>query len=235
MFLKQITFWIKVLGMKRLLKILVVGLVALCGCKNKNFVDVDWYIIYTKHYNERCKEFKENIEGAKNCDVVFLGDSITEGYPLHIFFNEYKVVNRGINGDTTNGVINRLDFSVYDLNPKIVYLMIGTNNYQTCMSNYEDILKGIKEHNPDTKVIVMSIIPRAGDEATAKIRENNVEIEKLAGIYGYFYVNAFTAMTVNNENLTVNNDLFVDGLHPNMDGYTILTNTFKPTIVEWLK
>ena len=221
--------------MKKRLDLLLVPFLSLTGCKKEYFYNKEVYEKYNLYYVERCEQFIKNIDNVKRCDIVFLGDSITEGYPLHIFFNEYKAVNRGINGDTTGGVIDRLEFCVYDVKPKVVYLMIGTNNYQTCLTNYEEILKGIKSHNPKTKVLLMSILPRAGEEAMEYIRQNNVEIEKFAGKYGYFYVNAFTSMTVNHEDLEVDHSLFVDGLHPNMEGYTVLTNTFKPTIVEWLE
>ena len=218
--------------MKKLLAFLVLPFLALAGCKSKKQYEYnkDYYAYYVK----RCEKFIRNVDREKDCDIVFLGDSITEGYPLDRSFGEWKFADRGINGDTTDGVINRLEFCVYDLNPKVVYLMIGTNNLTTCMNDYEEILKGIKEHCPNTKVMVMSILPRAGDEAMVLIREHNVEIEKFAVNYGYFYVNAFTSMTVNQENLMVNHALFQDGLHPNLDGYKIITDIIKPTFVEWL-
>ena len=113
--------------------------------------------------------------------------------------------------------------------------MIGTNNLYTCLDNYETILKGIKEHCSKSKVMLMSITPRWGEEFMGKICEINQEIQKYAGIYGYFYVNAFTSLTVNNENLVANDIYFVDGLHPNVEGYEVITNLIKPTIIEWLK
>ena len=69
----------------------------------------------------------------------------------------------------------------------------------------------------------------------AKIREINVEIQKYAANYGYFYANVFTPLTVNSENLIVNDELFADGLHPLTEGYRIITDVIKPTIIEWLK
>ena len=221
--------------MKRaLLGLSIVGL-TLCGCEKQYNYNREGYINSNLHYVERCDYFIGQVNKDKKCDIVFVGDSITEGYPLHLFFNEYKAINRGINGDTTGGVIDRLEFSVYDLKPKIIYLMIGTNNLYTCLDNYDIILKGIKEHCSKSKVMLMSITPRWGEELMGKIREINQEIEKYAGIYGYFYVNAFTSLTVNNENLVANDTYFVDGLHPNVEGYEVITNLIKPTIIEWLK
>ena len=52
-------------------------------------------------------------------DVVFLGDSLTDGYPLEQFYPQFKVTNRGIGGDTTFTLQNRLQTSVLDLKPKV--------------------------------------------------------------------------------------------------------------------
>ena len=224
--------------MKRIaLLALFTGLV-LTSCNKSTkeyYYNRDFYESFFPPYVKRCEKFIRRVERDKNSDIVFLGDSITEGFPIKKYFGKYKIANRGISGDYTDGVIDRLEFSVYDLNPKIVYLMIGTNNLYSCMNNYEFILSGIKEHCPNLKVLVMSITPRHGDDLMQKIREKNVEIEKLSGKYGYFYINTFTAMTLNNDNLTVNNDLFKDGLHPNSNGYKVIANTIKPTIDNWLK
>ena len=219
--------------MRHLLKLLILPCIALASCKSQK--EYKYSKDFYPYYLEKCERFVNAIEKERNCDIVFLGDSITEGYPIDKNFNEWKIVNRGINGDTTDGVINRLEFCVYDLNPKVVYLMIGTNNLATCLSNYELILQGIKTHCLETKVMVMSILPRAGDEAMEMIRQNNIKIEKFAENYGYFYVNAFTQMTVNKEELMVDHSLFQDGLHPNLDGYKVITDIIKPTFTEWLK
>lgn len=223
--------------MKKFFNFIILPFLTLTGCKSKKHYEYnkEFYESFFPHYVDRCEKFIRNVEREKDCDIVFLGDSITEGYPLDKSFRDWKFADRGISGDYTDGVIDRLEFCVYDLNPKVVYLMIGTNNLSSCTSNYEFILKGIKEHCPNTKVMVMSILPRAGDEAMEMIRQNNIKIEKFAENYGYFYVNAFTSMTVNQENLMVNNALFQDGLHPNLDGYKVITDIVKPIFAEWLK
>ena len=224
--------------MKKILFTLLLSCFVATGCNKTTkeyYYNREFYESFFPHYVDRCEKFIRNVEREKNCDIVFLGDSITEGFPIDRHFREYKIADRGISGDYTDGVIDRLEFCVYDLNPKVVYLMIGTNNLFACLNNYEFILSGIKEHCPETKVLVMSITPRWGDDLMEKIRENNVEIEKLSGKYGYFYVNVFTPMTVNSENFAVNDSLFQDGLHPNLEGYKIIADTIKPTIDSWLK
>ena len=64
---------------------------------------------------------------SKNYDVVFLGDSLTNGGRWSEAFIEKRVANRGIGGDTSQGILNRVD-KVIALNPKTVYLMLGIND-----------------------------------------------------------------------------------------------------------
>jgi lysophospholipase L1-like esterase len=65
---------------------------------------------------------------AKPGSIVFLGDSITDFFRVNEFFPGVYVINRGISGDTTDGVLNRLAESVYELSPSKIFLMIGTND-----------------------------------------------------------------------------------------------------------
>jgi hypothetical protein len=58
-------------------------------------------------------------------DVAFIGDSLTDGYDVERYYSEYKVENRGIAGDTTHGLLARLDVSVYQLKPKVIVMLIG--------------------------------------------------------------------------------------------------------------
>ena len=68
-------------------------------------------------------------------DVVFLGDSLTDGYNLELYYPDYVVSNRGIGGETTHGLEERLKVSAYDLKPKVVVMLIGGNNLNTMFEN----------------------------------------------------------------------------------------------------
>src|SRR5262245_30731364 len=78
------------------------------------------------HYRSRLAFFRQ-IEGE--ADVVMLGDSLTEGVDWHDLFQGVRSLNRGIAGDTTAGILNRLD-EVIGRRPKTVFLMIGVNDLQ---------------------------------------------------------------------------------------------------------
>ena len=81
-----------------------------------------------EYYARRLKEFIDDTEGHKTGGIVFLGDSITEGFPLDTAFPDGSVINRGISGDKIEGVTERLDVSVVVFKPRRVYLMIGVND-----------------------------------------------------------------------------------------------------------
>ena len=100
--------------------------------------------------------------------VVFLGDSITEGWStLAKDFPNLKVANRGIGGDITSGVLYRLKADVLSLNPTGIVLLIGTNDVgdgadgADVAANIRLILLAIKDFNPNLKVIVCKVMPRS--------------------------------------------------------------------------
>jgi hypothetical protein len=77
----------------------------------------------------RLASFKELNKRAQKGGVVFVGDSITEGFPIDEILQCNKpMYNRGINGDTSIGVLDKLKEEVFDLIPSKVFLLIGTND-----------------------------------------------------------------------------------------------------------
>jgi lysophospholipase L1-like esterase len=101
--------------------------------------------------------------------LVFLGDSITQGWKdsLEPSFPGIKVANRGISGDTTRGVLIRLQEDVIALNPSGVVLLIGTNDIEegagawTIVSNIRLILQELRKHDPAMPVVVCQVMPSA--------------------------------------------------------------------------
>ena len=108
--------------------------------KNQDKINETYRLVFEAHYNDRVNLFKEENKHAENIDVVFLGDSLTEGYDVKSYYPEYNVLNRGIGGDTTFGVEKRLQVSAYDVHPKVATLLIGANNFDSMFENYENIL-----------------------------------------------------------------------------------------------
>ena len=125
------------------------------------------------YYHKKLAQFKQENETIEFCDVVFLGDSLTDGYSLKAHYPKYAMLNRGIGGDTTQGVIERLEESVFKVEPKVVVLLIGGNDVARDRSNdyilynYKIIINNIKSKLPNTKIIMQSMYP-LGAEFMAK-------------------------------------------------------------------
>ena len=125
----------------------------------------DWF---KGHYKNRRIGFAKNAAEKQNA-IVFLGDSITEGWDhrLEKDFPEFKVVSRGISGDVTRTVLYRLKEDVMDLNPRAVVLLIGTNDLdekntpEQIAANTIEILEKLKAFNPDLPVLYCKIMPRS--------------------------------------------------------------------------
>src|SRR5690242_1419238 len=104
--------------------------------------------------------------------VVFLGDSITQGWTdLASTFADIKIANRGINGDTTRGVLLRLQDDVLALDPAAIVLLIGTNDLEEhatpamAAENLKLILAAIKQHDPRTPVVLCEVFPSSASKS----------------------------------------------------------------------
>ena len=164
-------------------------------------------------------------------DVAFLGDSLTDGYNLKLYYPDYVVSNRGIGGETTHGLEERLKVSAYDLKPKVVVMLIGGNNLNTMFENYEDILIGLKDNLPNTKVILLSLTAMGKDwgHKNEIACLNNVKIKLLAEKYDYTFVDLFTPLFDINIG-EVYSDYTTDGAHFTSKGYEVVTSVVKPVI-----
>ena len=169
-------------------------------------------------------------------EVAFVGDSLTDGYDLGKYYPQYVTANRGIGGDTTYDVEARLQVSVYDLKPQVVVMLIGANNPETMMENYENLLIGIQENLPETKVVLLSMTAMGGEHWgrwNGQACLNNVSIRLLAEKHGCAFVDVFTPL-FDVKTGEVREGYTVDGGHFTHEGYTVLTDTITPVLKEIL-
>ena len=181
-------------------------------------------------------ESENALYGDYEVDVAFLGDSLTDGYDLERYYPEFTTCNRGIGGDTTIGLEARLKVSVYDLKPKVAVMLIGANNMDKMFDNYEDILIGLRDNLPETKIVILSLTAMGGDSWGRKNQlacYNNVKIKKLANEYGFEYVDLFTPL-FNPRTGEVYEGYTVDGGHFTHEGYLVVTEQIKPILYELL-
>lgn len=169
-------------------------------------------------------------------DVAFLGDSLTDAYNVVEHYPEFLVCNRGIGGDTTFDLEARLQISAYDLKPKVVVMLIGANNFETMFDNYEDILIGLQENLPDTKVVLLSLtnMSKEWGKNNALAAYNNVKIEKMAEKYGFTFVDLYSPL-MNLETGEIYPEFTTDGGHLTESGYQVLTAQIAPVLEALLK
>jgi lysophospholipase L1-like esterase len=164
-------------------------------------------------------------------DVAFIGDSLTDGYDVEAYYPEYKVENRGIGGDTTFGLFDRLDVSVYQLQPKVIVMLIGANNFKTMLDNYEDLIVGIKTNLTNTELVVCSLTSMGKEWGRNNhiAAYNNVYVKALAQKHGCVFVDLYTPL-LNFETGEIYEHYTTDGGHLTHEGYVVLTSAIKPAI-----
>ncbi len=170
-------------------------------------------------------------------DVAFIGDSLVAGYDVKSYYAEYLVLNRGIGGETTYGLKDRLAVSVLDLKPKVCVMLIGGNNPDTMFDDYEDILLTFKKQIPETEIVILSHAPTSGPHwghRNELFAYNNVKIKLLAEKYDFTFVDIYSPL-LDLETGKMNEDYTVDGAHFTKAGYDVVTNEIKVVIDELLR
>lgn len=189
------------------------------------------------YYDEKLALYKrENEEYADyEVDVAFIGDSLTDGYDVERFYFEYKVENRGIGGETTYGLLARLDVSVYDLKPRVIVMLIGANNMKTMLDDYEQLIIDIERNLPETKLIICSLtsMGREWGKNNHLAAYNNVIIKELSLKHSCIFVDLYTPL-LNIETGEIFERYTTDGGHLTEEGYVVLTENIKPAIAEAL-
>jgi lysophospholipase L1-like esterase len=191
----------------------------------------DYYAMKLAMYAEENEKYDDY-----EVDVAFLGDSLTDMYDLARYYPQFVTANRGIGGDTSFDLEARLQVSVYDLKPQVAVLLIGANNQDTVLQNYEAILQGLKENLPETKVVVLSLTAMGGEHWGRKNQQaayNNVSIKLLAEKYGCSFVDLFTPLY----DVSIGEvyaGYTVDGGHFTPQGYAVVTAQITPVLKELL-
>ena len=186
-----------------------------------------------------------NLSPLKKGDIVFLGNSITaEGKNWNARLNNSKVRNRGIGGDTTDGVLARLG-EIIDSEPSAVFLLIGINDlYNNSIqepsvnyiaNNIIEIAKKIKTNSNDSKVFIQTLLPISIKKSTKDYELYNHSIGTINEIIVenqqkklYSIIDLY-ALFLNSEG-QLREDLTYDGLHLNEEGYKVWSNFIKPII-----
>ena len=206
----------------------------LIGCKKKD-PDIEQMIKEYRDAKIKLYISENNEYDDYEVDVAFLGDSLTDGYDVKSYYPDYLVVNRGIGGDTTFDLENRLQVSLYDLKPKVIVMLIGANNFKTMFDNYENILKGFQHNVPNSKVILLSLTSMSKEWGKNNniAKENNLKIQELATKYNYEFIDLYNPL-LNPTTNEIYEEYTTDGGHLTPKGYEVLTKCISPIIKQEL-
>ena len=187
-------------------------------------------------WESRRSSWIESIEIDQGA-VVFLGDSIIQGWGegLDAAFPGMKVANRGISGDTSRGVLIRLEEDVFAANPSAVVLLIGTNDLEegaapeVIANNVQLILEAISKFNPEMPIIFCDVMPSSSQMSrpTEQIQAVNALYHKMLQNYPQATrLDAFSLFDNGEGNASLNE--FPDLLHANELGYAKWTEALRP-------
>lgn len=190
-------------------------------------------------YYEQRRTLFEQLPNTKN-EIIFLGNSITDGSEWAELFQNKRIKNRGISGDITEGVLFRLE-EVTESKPAKVFLLIGINDLarniskDTVFANICRIATTIRKQSPKTEVFVQSILPvnPAFDKfsghcsKTGEVKWINGKLEDFCAQSGVQYVDLFTHFKNENDDF-MNPEFTNDGLHLTGKGYLKWAAIIKP-------
>ncbi len=205
----------------------------------KRAVDYDWMSINTWE-----KMHAEDVLAAQydQVDVLFVGDSITAGWDWPIWeknFKPLKAANFGIGGDNTGNVLWRLQHgAVGNLQPKLIVLLIGTNNVGGLQESAEQAANGVTRVVqqlqlawPNSKILLNAVFPFDQDPKSpnrATIKKLNQTIAKLGDNKTIFFKD-YGPLLVQKDG-SISPEIMADFLHPTAKGYQIWADAMTPDI-----
>ena len=191
----------------------------------------------TPEFHEGTQERHERFNAISKqgaAQLVFLGDSITQGWEVEgkaaweANYEKRHAANFGVSGDRTEHVLWRLDHGNFDgLRPKLIVVMIGTNNTSQRMDKAEDTAAGIRAilnrlevKCPGSKVLLLAIFPR-GEKADDPGRQRNQQVNALIARFAddkRVYFKDIGGAFLNADG-TLKKNLMPDTVHPSSSGY----------------
>lgn len=206
--------------------------------------EYSWMKVAT--WNERHEQYLKRAKEGK-CDLLFLGDSITEGWGNNDTWKKTygprNAVNFGIGGDTTQNVHWRITNGELDgLSPKAIVLMIGTNNFGLHNDKPEDVARGVdalvktlRTKLPNAKILLLGMFPRDAKPDTdfrKRIKSGNEQIAKLADDKDIHFLDIGGKFLADDGALP--KETMPDFLHLSPKGYEIWADAMEPSLKKVL-
>lgn len=197
--------------------------------------------LFSTYYHQRWTLF-QSLPQTKG-DIIFIGNSITDGSEWSELFNDLQVKNRGISGDITAGIIKRID-EVIKRKPAKVFLMIGTNDLARGITA-DSVVKRILllsdyfyQQTPSAKLLIQSILPvnsvfgKFNDHTskTEQIELVNKKLAKESAAHRYTFIDLYSAFC--NKEGKLDTKYSNDGLHLLGEGYLLWQHLIYPYVYD---
>ena len=207
---------------------------------------IDWWL---PRHEEKLAEARKLVAAGHGPELVFIGDSITQGWEKEgrevwqRHYAGYHALDLGFGGDRTENVLWRLQHGELDgLAPKVAVLMIGTNNTghraedpSTTAAGIKRLIGEIRQRLPDTKVLLLAVFPR-GEQPGDPLRVINERVNRIiaseADGRSVHFLDINAALT--DPDGTLSKEVMPDLLHPNAKGYAIWQREMQPLLQELL-
>ena len=171
-------------------------------------------------------------------DIIFLGNSITAGVDWMELLGNHRVRNRGISGDITFGVLERLE-EVTEGKPAKVFILIGINDISrnipdsVILNNYQTMVTRIKRESPKTKIYFHTLMPVNNEFTQFKNHYNkdehilsvNAALKKMAAQEHITVIDLYPHFL--NADKKLDKKFTIDGLHLNAAGYKVWADLLK--------
>lgn len=186
---------------------------------------------------------KANPQCDKN-QILFVGSSLMQFFPIDELQKELhlskKIYNRGVLGTETGDMLDHMDLLVYDLDPSVIYINIGTNDIahgwseDEIMGRYDQILTQIEQHLPDAKIVMMAYYPvNEAKQEGRKHPRNNATIDHyndlakaLADKHHIEFISVNDGLSDQTGNLKA--EYTEDGIHMIPDAYKVVLKNMMP-------
>lgn len=182
---------------------------------------------FAVHRADRIAHFQKHQVDERGA-IVFLGDSITEHWNLPASFPGIKVANRGIAGDTTRGMLGRLQENGLDVQPKAIVFLGGINDLfhppqgtpDAIAVNVRSMLEQIHAASPSTPVLVCEILPSKLIK-DGSVRAANVAVDKVVADFKNVHRVKTHDAFLDSEGMQITS-LYTDETHLTPAGYDLL-------------
>jgi lysophospholipase L1-like esterase len=229
------------LGLSLLLNVALVGSLANSGGLRRIFLRMDLVSLppirqdFQKDLEDRYRKFPNT-----PAEIVFAGDSlIGDGYWAEYYS---EIHNRGIGGETVQGMLGRID-EILESKPRKIFLLLGTNDFAMdvplaqYLRNYRALLERIRKDSPETTVHVIGILPinttfpTVPAQTNAELAEANEQLKKLVAEFpGVKFLDLSPGLV--DQKGELRREFSKDGLHLNSDGYLAIREPLARFVAE---